>query len=137
MIYKFTVTGVPKPQPRPRAFARKMGEKYVARMYDDGSAEAWKQAVCAASDAVKPAAPIEGPVSVSLQFFMARPKTMKGPLTPQPHIKRPDVDNLAKAVLDSLKLFGWWRDDSQIWSLLVTKEYHAVGDHTGVVVTIY
>ena len=41
----FTVTGEPKGQPRPRAFARKMGAIHVARFYDSDVADEWKRAV--------------------------------------------------------------------------------------------
>ena len=36
---EFFVEGDPKPQPRPRAFARKIGNKFMARVYDAGTAE--------------------------------------------------------------------------------------------------
>lgn len=38
------------------------------------------------------------------------------------HTKRPDVDNMAKAVLDALNGIAW-EDDSQIARLSITKEY--------------
>jgi len=41
----FFIFGDPKGQPRARAFARKMGAKYVARMYDSDVADSWKRAV--------------------------------------------------------------------------------------------
>src|SRR4029077_12784124 len=45
-IFRFVVIGDPKGQPRPRAFAKKIGiNTYVARVYDAASAEAWKSAI--------------------------------------------------------------------------------------------
>jgi len=43
----FFVPGEPKGQPRPRAFARKMGDKFVARVFDAATAEGWKGAIAA------------------------------------------------------------------------------------------
>lgn len=34
----------------------------------------------------------------------------------KPHTKKPDIDNLCKALLDAL-----YKDDSKIWDLRVTK----------------
>lgn len=45
MTITFFIHGDPKPQPRPRAFARRMGAKFVARVYDAGTAEGWKSQI--------------------------------------------------------------------------------------------
>lgn len=69
------------------------------------------------------------PVAVNLVFGMPIPKS-----TPKSrkeamfegiikHTKRPDVDNMAKAVLDALSHGIAWEDDSQIVRLSITKEY--------------
>ena len=44
-LIELTIFGDPKGQPRPRAFARRMGAKYVARVYDSDVADEWKSAV--------------------------------------------------------------------------------------------
>lgn len=70
----------------------------------------------------------ETPVQVSLYFGMPIPKTttksrrramLDGVLKP---IKKPDCDNLAKAVLDGLNGVAW-ADDAQITRLYMRKEY--------------
>lgn len=69
------------------------------------------------------------PLAINLVFGMPIPKS-----TPKSrkeamfegiikHTKRPDVDNMAKAVLDALSHGIAWEDDSQIVRLTVTKEY--------------
>ena len=45
------------------------------------------------------------------------------PSAPRDHVKRPDVDNLAKAVLDALVDQGVIKDDSIVTHLEVAKEY--------------
>lgn len=130
---RFTAYGEPKGQPRPRAFARRMGNKYVARVFDAGTAEGWKSAVALAAKPFAPAAPLTGPVQVDLGFFFARPKSHhKGndrqrelrEDAPHFHRSKPDIDNLAKAVLDALTQLGaFWQDDSQVCRIYAHKFY--------------
>ena len=129
----FLVNGEPKGQPRPRAFARRMGDKFVARVFDAGTAENWKGAVAFVARNHAPEALLDGPVTMELWFHFARPKAHfragdpdKGlrPNAPHYHTGKPDADNLAKAVLDALTKMGiFWRDDSQVARLLVRKSY--------------
>ena len=140
----FQVTGEPKGQPRPRAFARKMGNVHVARFYDSDVADTWKSAVYleVLGAAYRAGWQVTtGPVSVSLNFAMPRPKSHFGakglkPSAPAAHVGKPDVDNLAKLILDQLTRSGnVWRDDSQVVSLSVHK-FWAVGAEQGCSVSI-
>lgn len=64
-------------------------------------------------------APFDGPVSVSLAFVMPRPKS--APKSKHvPAVKRPDVDKLARAVLDALTGVAFV-DDSQVIELAASK----------------
>lgn len=124
----FFAQGEPKAQPRPRAFARRIGDKFVARVYTPGTAEAWKSAV---SVAAKPYAEemIIEPVALSLIFVLSRPKGhfLSGNRlrsnAPMFHSIKPDCDNLAKGTLDALKIIGLLSDDSIVVQLEVTKLY--------------
>ncbi len=130
---RFTVSGLPRPAPRPRAY----GQKVVP----DHRADEWMVAVrLAAIEAlgvkgtptpgelasiwVTPQTraeadlPVFGrgePVSIGLEFFMPR----KGVGTGSLHTNVPDLDNLVKAVKDALS--NWrglgaiaWTDDRQV-----------------------
>lgn len=140
---QFTAFGEPKGQPRPRAFARKMGNKYVARVFESGTAEGWKSCVAVAAMPHRPPAPILGPVRLDLTFYMPRPRshyrtgsraTELRPDAPRHHIGKPDRDNLEKAVMDAItQLGGFWRDDSQVADGRIGKEY---GPTPGCSVTI-
>lgn len=72
--------------------------------------------------------PLETPVSVYLYFRLPIPKShpkkrQEACLSGfERHTKRPDLDNLAKSVLDGLNGVIW-QDDSQIVSLHLTKVY--------------
>jgi crossover junction endodeoxyribonuclease RusA len=120
----FFVSGTPKGQPRPRAFAR--GGK--ARVYDPGTAEGWKGQVALAAKEHLPPAPVDLPVVIHLRFELPRPKghyckSGLKPTAPEYHLGKPDIDNLAKAVLDALVAIGFLRDDCLIRLLLITKRY--------------
>ena len=130
MIITLDIHGEPKGQPRARAYARKFGNKHSARMYDPGTADAWKQAVARAAFPHVKRDPITGPVAVSVTFFMPRPKKLcrkKDPAGIIPHTAKPDIDNLVKALFDALTNVGIWRDDSQVFDTHVMKFYHRKG----------
>lgn len=65
-----------------------------------------------------------GPVAVRLHFILPRPDRLCRKKDPDGLMLapvRPDVDNLAKAVLDGMKRI--WVDDAQVCWKLATKEY--------------
>lgn len=76
--------------------------------------------------------PIDGPVEVTVAYYLPRPKSHYGtgrnagtlkPSAPTYHTSKPDIDKLDRAVLDALTSAGVWRDDSQVWSLYPVKKY--------------
>ena len=140
----FTVAGEPKGQPRPRAFARKMGNVHVARFYDSDVADEWKRAVqiVVLDAAIVHKWPLTlGPVAISMCFSLPRPKSHFGAKglkasAPVHHSGKPDADNLAKLVMDQITKSGKvWRDDSQVVSLRVEKLW-ASGNESGCSVLI-
>ncbi len=62
---------------------------------------------------------MEGPLAVDLKFHLKRPKSVKRKF---PHVK-PDLDNLAKGVLDALEVSQLIKNDAQIINLSLKKEY--------------
>jgi Holliday junction resolvase RusA-like endonuclease len=123
-LAEFFVSGNPKGQPRPRAFAR--GGK--ARVYDPGTAEGWKGQIALAAREHMPAAPIDSAAGVQLQFMLPRPRGhfrkhgLKAD-APEFPLGKPDLDNLAKAVLDALVVIGFMRDDRLVRRLSISKHY--------------
>lgn len=88
------------------------------RFFKNTRTEAYINTITLLSRRYAPEEPFAAEVGVFLQFIMPKAKARKGD---DCHIIRPDLDNLAKPVLDALK--GFWRDDAQINSLHLTKEY--------------
>lgn len=134
----FVVAGVPRPQGRKSAITRH-GRTVVV---ESGRAllRPWQDAIReVARDAI--AEPLAGPVRVSLVFTMPRPKShyRTGRYSdelrvdaPTHHSHRPDVDKLARAVLDALTPVAYL-DDGQVARLLVEKVY---GASSGVAIVV-
>lgn len=141
MIISFYVSGDPKAQPRPKAFARKMGDTYVARVYTPGSAEHWKSQIAVAAKEAG-LTKFEGPVSVEFRFNFKRPKShfnSAGKVkatAPTYHTQRPDADNLAKGNCDALTMAGAWDDDAQLARVLITKDWSFGSSSGGCHITI-
>lgn len=74
--------------------------------------------------------PADGALSVHLEFVMPRPTSTPKRSTP-PAIKRPDLDKLARAVLDALGSAGVWRDDSQVVELAAQKRLAELDEKPG------
>ncbi len=71
--------------------------------------------------------PIEGSVSLAIRFYLPRPQRLIWKTKQMPEVycdKRPDIDNLAKSVIDGLTGVAF-KDDAQIADLHITKMYHA------------
>lgn len=74
-------------------------------------------------------APLTGPLSIQLDFVFPRSKQQiwkTKPMPRLPHTKKPDVDNVSKAIFDCLNKVLWY-DDSQIVELRCQK-WIASGD---------
>ena len=80
---------------------------------------------------------IEGAFSVTLEFYLPRPKShfrtgkfshlMKDD-APSEHLCKGDVDNLTKTVLDQMTKMKYWKDDSQVVQLKVSKQWNDIFD---------
>ena len=121
MAITFTVSGEPVPQPRPRVSTRGgFARAYVPRKHP---VHAYRQAVQLAAQAAGLTAAGE-PLNVVIDAVFVRPKShmrTSGVKPDAPVLPRPDVDNVAKAVLDALQdVMG---DDSLVARLVVEKSY--------------
>lgn len=69
------------------------------------------------------------PLSVDIRFVMPRPKSLPKTRVTK-HVKRPDIDKLARAVLDGLTNVVF-ADDSAVWALGARKRYAELGETPG------
>jgi Holliday junction resolvase RusA-like endonuclease len=92
-------------------------------VYNPSSADAWKEEIKAAFRPYKKPA-ITGPVFLQVCFYLPCPKDMKGAGERNiPHAKKPDTDNLLKAVMDAMTEVGVWKDDAQVYRTDTGKYY--------------
>ncbi len=121
MAITFTVPGDPVPQPRPRVSTRGgFARAYVPKQHPVHDYRA--SLAAAARDAGL--GTTGEPLNVVIDAVFVRPKShlCKAGVKPTaPRLPRPDVDNIAKAVLDALQdVMG---DDSLVARLVVEKSY--------------
>lgn len=123
---RFGLDVEPYPKGRPKFVSR---GKFV-RVYTPAATVKAENQIIKLAEKYAPAEPIQRPVEVELAFTFtppaSRPKWM---LTAAlmgwaQHDVKPDLDNLAKLVLDALTRSGrFWRDDAQIVKLSISKGY--------------
>lgn len=97
----------------------------------------WRADVRAAlvDEAGQPGEHFAGAVVVRLVFVMPRPAGTPKRHTP-PATKRPDIDKLARAVLDAVTSAGVWDDDSQVIELVARKRLADLGETPGCWITV-
>ena len=129
----FTVYGVPIPKGSAKGFVIRPkggGPPRAVVTHDNPKTKPWQEAVVtAALDAVDAVAiatrqtqrPREGPVALTLRFYLPRPKS--APRRVVDHLKKPDLDKLVRCVKDGLTRAGVYRDDSQVVAMVVNKVF--------------
>jgi len=127
MKIQFKIIGIPVPKGRPRFF--RMGKGVGT--YTPDKTRSWENMIRLQAIQYKPTKLWEGPIIMNLVFLMPRPKSL--PKKVLYHVKKPDIDNLAKSLKDALQNIIY-RSDSQIVTLNLEKKY-AQGEH-GVEVTM-
>lgn len=136
----FSVPAVPVAQPRQRHRVVASGDKHFAMNYTPrtGPVQSFKATVRHAAREAYQGAPLEGPIYLSVAFYMPRPGRLiwkKRPMPRCPHSSKPDLDNLVKAVKDALSGL-LWRDDAQVARMSIIKEYAAGDEQPGVGITL-
>jgi len=138
----FSVAGVPKPQPRPKAQVRRIGGRSMAHIYTPSTGcKEWRDAVAAGCRLAFRDEPLTAGMRVRIVVYTPRPQRLckkSSPEGPVPMIEtgKGDADNYAKAVLDAIEgiLFV---NDAQVYSLKCDKFYAAKGCRPGAVVKVW
>ena len=136
---EITVHGAPAPQ------GSKTRMPNGAMVESSKKVGPWRADVKAAAEATGSSMLLQ-PVGVEIQFRLARPRShyrtgkdtshlLTGTAPAHPKGK-PDVDKLARAVLDGLKAAGMYADDAQVIDLRAVKAYALRGQPPGAVITI-
>ena len=131
MEYKITIPGTPVAKGRPRLGRYGTYTPKKTQEYEEYIKACWIAKfgrIC----------PTDKPLAVKVIFYMPIPKSAtkraRNEITQGilKHTKKPDLDNMAKAVLDALNRLAY-KDDSQIYSLTLYKTYD---DTPCIIVTI-
>lgn len=124
LLCQFVIPG--DPQGKGRARATKTG-----RLYTPGKTVAYESLVAlAAQRAMGDSLPTSQPVGLTLESIFAMPAGWSAKKRAAHNgtwcLKKPDIDNIAKAVADSGNGVIW-QDDRQIGSLSATKRWGEAG----------
>lgn len=116
-MIRFEVRVDPMPQPRPKA--RRIGPGIQIYTPNNAAIKTYKASIVEAFKRVAGDAfePLVGPLGLRIHFVFERPQSRLKELF---HIIKPDLDNLAKGVMDSLNGIAW-HDDSQIDNIALSK----------------
>jgi len=127
------VPGIPIPKGSTKAFpfTRKNGKLGVSVTNANDKTKPWQDVVAevAKKELSWNGVVWTGAVSLSVQFMLPRPKSLRNRTAW--HTKRPDLDKLARSVGDALTGVAYV-DDSQVVGWLLTKAYaepNGVGVH--------
>lgn len=119
MIYEFTIEGVPIAKGRPRVCKNHTYTPQRTKDYESLVEWSW----CMKYGNLKPS---DKPIKAYIKFYMPIPKSYSkkkiAALIGKPHTKKPDGDNLVKAILDSLNGLAF-DDDSQVYMHTAEKVY--------------
>ena len=119
-----SVPGIPKPQGSLAATV--VGGK--ALMFSANKAtRPWRQEVAYAMREAWTGEPAAGAVTLTLKFWLPRPASVSEKQRPN-HVVKPDLDKLCRAILDA-GTGVLYRDDSQVFYMLVSKWYSGGPEH--------
>ncbi|MGZ4621496.1 MAG: RusA family crossover junction endodeoxyribonuclease [Blastococcus sp.] len=128
-----TVLGTPVPQGSMRALGPgRMKHSNAEKLRPWRDAVAWHvREECLAQGLSEP---LDGPVAVAASFTLARPKS--APKVRWAPDRKPDIDKLARGLLDAIVAGGAITDDAQVVDLRVAKVYPVDGNLPGVTFTV-
>jgi len=133
--YEITIPGLPVSQPRQRhAVVAGHVRNYTPSNHPVQSFKS----LCRLMASSEVPRPLVGPLEIEIGFYFPRPssKTWKTkPMPSEAKTTKPDLDNLAKAVMDSLNDVAWL-DDAQVCKIVLSKWIVAGGDPIRSVVKI-
>lgn len=128
-MIRLDVYGLPKPQGSKKIIHGRLVEA------SGNALKVWRKQIAEACIPYSQENIHLGPVRLEVDFFMPRPKTVSFQKRPKP-IVPPDLDKLARAVLDGIGQSEMiWGDDSQVVEIFARK-YYADDREPGAVIVI-
>ena len=106
---------VPIPKGRPRFYGGHAVTPEKTRKYEKLIRDSWTHGIVDAEY-----------LTIDMVFKMPKPQSLskkkQRELDGQPHVKKPDLDNFVKAILDSIQGVAF-DNDSKVWCINACKEY--------------
>jgi Holliday junction resolvase RusA-like endonuclease len=138
------VIGVPQPQGSARAFLNKKTGRAIITSDNKKTLHPWRQMVAwQAKEVWGDMVAAVGPIQLQIRFFFSRPTghyrkdgERLRPAAPADMCVKPDLDKLVRAVKDSLKDAGVYRNDSQVTVIAAEKEYAESGTAPGAQIVV-
>ena len=133
MSLRFTVIGDPAPQ----GSKRHVGHGVMVE--SSKKVKPWRQSVEAAAVAAKNgASALDGPLVLSIVFWLPKPTSLSKKKLALGPCRKPDLSKLIRSTEDALVTAGAIVDDARIVDLYVQKRYVLETGHTGadIVVTV-
>lgn len=133
---RFRVFGVPQPKGSMKAFVPKGWTRPIVTATNASTARPWAALVTDAARQACPSLVFPSGVAVALALTFRLPKPQSAPkrrvTVPS---RKPDIDKLARLVLDALTGIIW-QDDAQVVELVARKDYATLldGDAPGLLV---
>lgn len=137
-LVELWIPALPVAQPRPRAFNRGGKAATIVSAPSDHPVHAFKATCAMVARRVWGRVLIDHPIALDIVFVFPRTKRdmrKSAPIGRLDHGKKPDADNLAKAVTDALNGV-LWRDDSLVDDLRARKVVAAIGEEPHVEVYV-
>lgn len=144
---RLLLQGDPKPKGRPRSrvVTPKDGGKPWVQVYSDEQTASWEETVgwqvrqqllewTMDGTPGELVLPLSGRTLVEMRFNVNKPAST--PKKVEYPLKKPDIDNLAKSVLDGLTKMGLLKDDNIVTDMNICKRYVEEGHPLGVEVEI-
>ena len=120
-------------RPAPQGSKRHVGNGVM--LESSKAVAAWRTTIAWHAAQAYREPPLDGALCVHLEFVMPRPKSLPKSKPTPAHTKKPDIDKLARAVMDALTGVVW-RDDSQVTDMHPTKRYAELDEQPGVQIRV-
>lgn len=123
-MIKFFVAGNPAPQGSKNSTAQKnKAGRYTGKVnvYESSKAlKPWRDMVVWHARRHKQATPLDGPLVLTVEFYLPKPATTKYPVYP---LGTPDTDKLLRAIGDALTQAGLVTDDARFIDTHASKRW--------------
>lgn len=106
--------------------------RFTGRVYEKPSAKQARKVLVSELRPFAPSEPFKEALLVNITWYIGiKDKKKQG----KPKITRPDLDNLAKMILDVMTSLGYWIDDSQIVELQL-KKFWVAKENAGIEIEV-